>query len=494
MRDQKSNYQNIVKTTSILGGAQVLQILVSIVRGKLVAILLGTSGMGINALLSSTMTLMAQLTGMGLDFSGVREISKAREFDSRRLYRIFMSYKHWSYLSILFGFVLIILLSPLLSYFSFANLNYVWAFIFLSVALVFSRLQQMNATLIQGMRQFSNLAKAALAGSLLATLLVIPLYYYWGVNGIVPGIICSFFALWISYRYFARNIHIGTNYPVSYKASIYEGFPIIKMGLASLTTSLFPTLSLYGINTFVSHFGSLSDVGLYAAGTSITTQYVGVIFTAMSTEYYPRLSTVCHDVDKMNKAVNQQAEIVTLIVAPLMVIMMLTAPFIITLLLSDEFYQIRDFIIFLAYGTFFRAASYTVGFISFAKGDKKFFVVWEGVINSLFVLSYNIIGYLLGGITGMAIAFLLGYLTYFIVITIVAGRKYGFNFESNYWYLFTKLLILCSIMLFTALVLKGSYLYITGTFICLTTLYYAYKEFDKRLDVKSILLRYIKKR
>ena len=52
------------------------------------------------------------------------------------------------------------------------------------------------------------------------------------------------------------------------------------------------------LSAFISKTGSLSDVGLYNAGLAIVDGYVGMVFTAMATDYFPRLSGVIGDDSK----------------------------------------------------------------------------------------------------------------------------------------------------------------------------------------------------
>lgn len=110
---------------------------------------------------------------------------------------------------------------------------------------------------------------------------------------------------------------------------------------------------------------------LYQAGLSITNQYYGVVFTAMAVDYFPRLFAVNTNTIQLNRIVNQQAEIVTtIIITP---ILMLAAPIIIHLLLSVEFIVLKHFIFIMAFSLIFEAASFNIGYISFAKGDKFLF-------------------------------------------------------------------------------------------------------------------------
>ena len=50
------SYNNIAKTNLVFGGVKILQVIVNILKTKVVAILLGPSGVGIQTLLTSTIT------------------------------------------------------------------------------------------------------------------------------------------------------------------------------------------------------------------------------------------------------------------------------------------------------------------------------------------------------------------------------------------------------------------------------------------------------
>ena len=75
MTEKKDSYRQIMKATSVFGGVQVFQILISIVRSKFVAILLGPAGMGIVGLLTATTGLVNGFTNFGLGTIAVKNIS-----------------------------------------------------------------------------------------------------------------------------------------------------------------------------------------------------------------------------------------------------------------------------------------------------------------------------------------------------------------------------------------------------------------------------------
>ena len=65
----ETSYRQIMKATSIFGGVQVINIIIQIIRSKVIAVLLGTTGVGVMGLLITTISFIAKLTGFGLNTS-----------------------------------------------------------------------------------------------------------------------------------------------------------------------------------------------------------------------------------------------------------------------------------------------------------------------------------------------------------------------------------------------------------------------------------------
>ncbi|MCH5719957.1 MATE family efflux transporter [Niabella hibiscisoli] len=169
----------------------------------------------------------------------------------------------------------------------------------------------------------------------------------------------------------------------------------------------------------------------FQGANSITNQYLGLVFTAMAADYFPKLSAVVNDVPTRNSFINSQFEIVILIVAPIASCMIALAPFVVQLLLSKTFIAVVPIVIAMAFGVLLKAASYPLGYISFAKGDKRLFFWLEGVLGNGLQLLINILFYNLFGLQGLGYSFILIYTLYFIIITIVAKKRYGFVFQNT---------------------------------------------------------------
>ena len=118
---RSSSYGNILKNTGLFGGVQALNILVGVVRNKLVALILGPQGMGLMSLFNSTTKLVGDSTNFGIAMSGVRNISEAYDAgDAQRLNDTVLMVRSWCMITAIFGMLLCALLSPWLSRFTFS--------------------------------------------------------------------------------------------------------------------------------------------------------------------------------------------------------------------------------------------------------------------------------------------------------------------------------------------------------------------------------------
>lgn len=486
--EQQSSYRQIFKATSLFGGVQIWNILISIIRSKFIAILLGPAGMGISGLLTSTTGIVSGLTNFGLGSSAVRNVAEAyAQQNKQRINIVVTTLRQLVWITGLLGVFVTLILAPWLSKLTFGNRDYTYAFMFLSITLLFSQLSVGQNVVLQGTRKLKYLAKANVLGSLFGLFITIPLYYLYGLNGIVPAlIIASVITLALSW-YFSRKTGI-TKIQLSLKEIWKEGKSMLTMGIMLSLSGLITLAVSYLTRIYIGRQGSVEQVGLYNAGFAIIGTYVGLVFTAMATDYYPRLSGVAHDNQLAKETINQQAEIAILILAPILMIFFVFIHWIVQLLYSERFTPVNGMIQWAALGMFFKAASWAIAFLYLAKGASKLFFVNE-LLTNIYILILNIIGYKYWGLNGLGVAFLLGYFFYLLQVFIICNRKYAFRFEKDFMKIFL-LQLFCAVMCFCVVkFVPNPYQYIVGSILIILSAVYSFKELDKRLGLKGVILK-----
>lgn len=432
-KTSENSYRSILKGTTIFGGVQMFQILVNLVRGKFVAILLGPLGMGVSSLYSSAAVTIQQFASLGLNLAIVREVSEARAAGGENFSTIFAVARRLMLFAALLGAVVCAVLSPLLSRWTFgdADSSHVWGFVLLSAMVFFAIIGSGEMSLLQGLHQVKRLSKASLVGSSIGLIVGVPLYYFCGINGIVPALVILSLSTFLFYTWSVRRSLTVDNAEIRWS----EHWPLAKkllgLGLVLMAGTLIGSATNWTVSLFVRYFGSIDDVGLYQSANSITNQYVGMVFSAMSLDFFPRLTAVASDNAKLKDVVNRQTQVVSMIIAPLSIALILTAPLVIRLLLSDSFLSVEPLLRWLGFGVMLRGVIYPMGYIAFAKNNKRLFFWLEAVFGNVMTLTLSCVLYYLFGLNGLGIAIVGVNAVAFIVYYVVNRRMYGYGYDRK---------------------------------------------------------------
>lgn len=493
MSSSKTSYRQIMKATSIFGGVQFFGIIISIIRSKFVALLIGPSGMGIYGLLENTTGLIASITNFGLGTSAVKNIAEANETnDSYKTGRIIAILRKLVWLTGLLGSCIVFFSASWLSQFTFGNQDFTLSFRWLSITLLLNQISTGQLVLLQGMRQIKLLAKASLSGSFIGLIVAIPVYYRYGVDGIVPVmILISGFSLLLS-NYYSKKIKIN-KVTVSLNEVFSDGKSMLVMGFFIGLTGIMDQAIAYITRIFISNYGSVELVGLYSAGFAIVNTYVGLVFSAMLKDYYPRLSGIANDKVKASDAMNQQAEIALLILAPLVILFLIFIKQIIIILYSITFLSIDGMIYWAMVGVLLKAVNWSLGIIVLARGDSKLYFITY-IFATFICLTTNIGGFYLWGLEGLGVAFLISNLLLSILGYYIARRFYSFSLSFDLIKVFTILFTLAVICFIFVRYIDTSFNYFIYAVLVFVTFWFSYRELDKRLDLKVIVLKVINKR
>lgn len=431
-RDNDNNiYRLITRAAALFGGAQVAGILCSVIRTKLIAVWLGSTGVGIIGLYNTAIETITALTGLGIRSSSVREISEAEASGNRhKLSHVATVVKRWSWFVGLLGAVVMISLAPLLSRWTFGDDEHIWGFVWLSCTLLFNALLSGEQAILQGTRQLRKLAKCSVYGAVAALVTSVPLYYFGGIEGIVPALIV-YAAVTCLVTLLYRNKEIPAA-NLTLRQTAHSGKEMVVLGIFMTVSSFITTLFAYIFSAYLNYKSGESAVGYYQAGFTLMNKYVGLIFAAMAMEYYPRLAGVCHDTPLMSRYVGQQNEMMQLMLLPIMALFIVLHPFMVRILYTAEFYAINDYLLLAIQGIPYKAISWSIGFVLLAKGDGKLYFITELLSDSI-TFTLNIVGYEYFGLRGVGASYTIGFILYLIIIYVACRRKYGIEPGRKSW-------------------------------------------------------------
>lgn len=410
----------IMKALGIFGGVQSLQLLCSVIRTKLVAVWIGPAGVGLIALYNSTMEFMSTVTQLNLRQSAVRDLAQASGEPSKEA-AITAVVRKLAFFLGLTGMLTVILLSPILGWWSFGEICKAAPFVILSPIMLFSSIASGEWALMQGLGHLKALARSSLYASLTATATAIPLFYFFRERGIIPVLISfAFFNALYAVVLRDRNIE---KIRIGLKAAWSQGREMISLGLY-LTVSYGVTLLVsYIFTAWLNRSYSTETVGFFQAGYTLVNSYAGILFTAMAYEYFPRLSGMSGHRRRVEITVSHQIKISLCVLLPVIVTLVCARGLIIDILYNGSFDAALPFIAFAATGLAFRAVSFCMAYVILARGDGRIYVITELSSAALYLL-LNISLFESHGFAGLGIAYILWYICYTVIVYIVYHFRY----------------------------------------------------------------------
>ncbi len=441
---QESTYGHIVKNTGFLGVIQMLAILVGVIRNKLAAVLLGTVGMGLSSLYMNVTGFLQNSSNLGISFSSIKEIAECYEQGNREAvcYKVEVV-RTWSLWTGVLGALLCLLLSPVISFCAFDDYSYTLQLALLSLAVVFMTVTMGEISILKAVRRLKRVALVAVLAAVVTLMLTIPFYYLWGIGGVAPALVCSSFGVMVVHLSMSATVF---PWKVAWRSRNHfrEGWSLIRVGVPYILATMVNMAVGLGLSVFIKKAGSLSDVGLYGMGYNLIFTYAGVIFTAVDTDFFPRLSAVNADVERMNVLINRQVKVGTLLIAPILIVFMLAMPLAIRILYSSDFLPMTGMAVCAALHMYFKAMTLPVAYMSLAKGDGGTFFCMESAYDFFMAMSV-VVGYLYGGILGTGVALALSGIFDWMMIRWVYARKYGFRSEKS-----SRMLFVCQFLCVSA--------------------------------------------
>jgi PST family polysaccharide transporter len=428
--DRSTSYVSILKSTALVGGGQVLVMAIGLVRIKAMAVMLGPSGFGLMGIYSSIADLAVALAGMGLNNSGVRQIAEAAgQGDAHRLAKVAIVLRRISIVLGLIGAAILVLASGEISRATFGADRYVWAVSILSIAVLLRLVAAGEGAVLQGTRRIGDLTKMGVYGTLLGTVVGIPIVYALREDGVVLSIIALAGGSFVTAWWYGRKVPIEAE-KVRLVDLPAEAGALLKLGLAFMASGVLMMGAAYAVRAIIVQHAGLDAAGLYAAAWTLGGLYVGIILQAMGADFYPRLVAVANDHPECNRLVNEQTEVGTLLAAPGVLATITLAPLVIAVFYSKAFVDAAEILRWICLGIALRVLTWPMGYIIVAKNRQFLFFATEFAWAAFNVaLTWLLVAHY--GARGAGMAFFASYLLHAAMICPLATRLTGFAWTGG---------------------------------------------------------------
>lgn len=433
-----SSHRQIFRTSAIMGSASAINMVIGVIKVKVLAVLLGPAGIGLMGLYQNIMGMAATLAGCGIATSGVRQLA-ATTGEQETLDIVRRALWLGNLMLGIFGMIVLLLLRDSVSLWVFNDVAHSVSVGWLGLGILLTLIAGSQTALLQGLRRIGDLARVNIISAIIGAIVGILAIYLLGEEGVLwfvltaPGI-----SILVAWYYALRLPRPTTDYDWSVIQQQWQlmfklGVPLMAAGLLTLVTQLV-------VRSIIVREIGLDASGYFQAAWAISMTYIGFVLGAMGSDYYPRLTGVIDDHRSAGKLVNEQAEMVLLLSAPALLAMITLAPWIINLLYAENFSPAVDILRWQVLGDILKVSSWPMGFIVLAMGRGGIFIgtqfIWNGVY-----LGFTMIGVHEYGLIVTGVGFWVAYLISYGVVAMVAMRLISFKLDQRNC-LFTILLSL----------------------------------------------------
>lgn len=410
------SFARILRSSALMGGAQVTTLLASFVRGKIVAVLLGPAGIGLFGVLSSFNANLSAVGGWGIGISGVRTIASAEDEEREHKVAAVRRFAGWLAAG---STLLIVTIAWPVSLLTFKSQQYALPLMVAGLAVPLTIIAAAYSSLFQANGEIAKLAKIQVVGAVAGLLMGAPLIWIYGEYGIalsiVMGAAVPAYLTWMA----ARNT--GASRRVETRSRDIRA--LISLGGALMASSLLAQASAYFARLLIIRQLGLAEAGHFHAANAIAMSLPGIVLVSMGTDFFPKVaSTKCEN--DARQLTELQIRSVLLLSLPLVSGLLTLGDVCIRVVYAEGFEPAAAIMPWMIWGVFFRLIAWPMGYWLLGRGSAKLMIgvdvvtnMIAGLLPALLLPRY--------GLVGSAAAFLLGCIAYAAVLIFAVRWKTG---------------------------------------------------------------------
>lgn len=420
---------------------------------KVAAVLLGPAGVGLVGLYINLMQASSTVASLGMGHAGTKQIARALgdgdtiaiEHTRRVLYWV------TAVLALVAGIV-VWASRGLIAQYILGNSDFAGSVGWLSVGVALSVAATGQNAVLTGLRRVGDLARANIATGTLGTLISILGLWIWGEKAILLMVISTPAVAFIFWHiYAARTERPETCPPTTWPLMISEWRSMRQLGLAFMGAGLALLIGPLIVRALVQRELGLDAAGQFQAAWSISLTYMGLVLGVMTSDFHPRLTAIIDDKLGATQLVNEQTDVAVLLCAPMLLLLLGLAPWVVKLLYTAEFNPAVEILRWQLLGDVLKVVSFPLGFVLLAAGRGKTFLLLEIIGMTVFVL-ITWLGLPMWGVKSTGIAFLLMYVVYLPLVWRLSKNLINFK-----WMIRLRLQVLALMLSAACIVLVSGY-------------------------------------
>ena len=402
---------DIVKVFSLNAVSTLVHMCTGLISIKVVASIIGPSGVAILGQLNNLNTMLQGLAAGGIRNGVTKFIAEHKEDEHKiRAYignalRIAVAFTFLVSLVCIFG-------SNLLSEKVMLSTEYSYVFIVLGFTIFLFTLNSLLVSILNGFKEFRKYVIVNIASSVVSLIFSVSLCLLWGLKGaMINAVTFQSVVLIVTIIQCRRCLWFkSSNFFVPRDNEIVKQY--LQYTLMALVTLSISPVSQMILRGYVISEISATEAGWWEGMNRISHVYLSVITTSLSVYILPRMSEIS-DKWKLKQEIFKCYKFILPMLLVCIIVIYFLRFFIIWLLFTPDFYPMESLFIWQLLGDFFKIASWLLSFLMLAKARTKAFVTTE-ILFGLNGLCIRFILVNMLGTIGLNIGYMLNFILYLI--------------------------------------------------------------------------------
>ncbi|CAJ0686509.1 O-antigen translocase [Ralstonia wenshanensis] len=403
----------------LTGCAQLSKVLAGFVLLKMIAYYLGAAGLGALGNFMSLTTIVSMLAGGGVTNGVIKYVAEYKGA-KKKLSEFVNSAVVYSCIASLVIMILGMSFSGVISQVIFGSPELRWIIILSALFQFCFAFANLVTGVATGLGEVRAVAKIQIVGNVIGLPIAYLLLRLFGIVGAAIGIL----------------VVLGAQFLPAYVAFYLSRFKIawIRLDAAKphvrslllytvmIATSViaFPVIEI-AIRDRLIRYAGYHSTGIWQGAVKLSSAYLN-FFSIFLAYYFVPLVSAVKDKGEVAKYAWRALVVISLLFVGGAAVFYSFRDFFISLLLSSNFSDLRDFIVFQLIGDFFKAGAYVFGYIAVAKAAAKLYIVAEIVQSVGFFGLAILFGMYLQPLQSVFLAYMVNYMIYFFVAVLVFVR------------------------------------------------------------------------
>lgn len=404
-------------TVAILNGiSSFIKILTSFVTTKIVAAVLGPSGIALMGQLTNFLSFLFAFSSGGINGGVVRYIAEFKDNKRHLNFYISTSFYITLFFSSLFS-LLVLIFSSFLSVKILYSAEYSIIFNVIAFFLIFYAFNSIIISIVNGLKDFYKYTYINIASSCLTLIISVCFVILFNIKGALIGLIVSQSIILFVSLYFIRKDDWFSVNKILYYFNTKISLRLLKYSLMAISTAILVPAAQLLIRSYVINEFSLEKAGIWEGVNKVSSMYLTVVTTTLGIYFLPKFSETKNNRDLKIEVLKAFKIVFPALCAGCLVIYFLK-DVIIDLVFTNEFNDMKFLFKYQLPGDIMKIMSWILGTLMVSKAMYKEYIFFEIFTNSLLYLSSTFLT-LSFGMPGLCIGYFITSTITFILMVVV---------------------------------------------------------------------------